>query len=121
MADSAKWARVSAMTSVAAVLVAVAALVLSFVSASAHEEVEGAKFTRTTAISLNQLCLNWATYVERLHDAGQGATEINRRGRWFSNLAATSTALDIPFSIMDVCGTAQGILRGAGKPPAEHP
>ena len=71
-------------------------------------------FEITSALTINQLCLNWATSVERLDQQGMTAAEIDARGRWFSNAAATAEG---PARITDYCGTAAGVLHQRGKPP----
>ena len=76
-------------------------------------------FPVTTLVAIDQVCLNWAVHVDRLDRLGLDPKAIDRRGQWFSNVSATTDNIDSPFTITDLCGTAEGILEQRGKPPTE--
>jgi hypothetical protein len=98
--------------SVAAVLLSAFAVFLTYLELSKARPL-------ASVLTIDQLCLDWATYVERLERQGLSLEEIDKRGNWFSNLGATTDDIDDPYSITEFCGDADGVLNQRGEPPTE--
>jgi hypothetical protein len=115
-----KWPpRISAAAAMLGLVLTGASAVLAWAAVTLSQWQTDKAFPVTTALSVDQLCMNWATYVERLDGHGLKPREINVRGRWFSNAAATSS--DFGVSITELCGTAEGILHQVGRAPTTTP
>ena len=68
--------------------------------------------------NLLNTCFTWANYVEDQHARGVPLEDIDRRGRWFTNVFVEGDGSLEGDSITDVCGTAEGIVQGKGRPPS---
>jgi hypothetical protein len=70
-------------------------------------------------------CFTWGQYVEDQHARHVPLRDIDRRGRWFTNYfvreqKAPDDSKEAARTITDVCGTAEGIVQGKGRPPVKR-
>src|SRR4051794_11555483 len=79
-AKAPKWPpRISAAAAVLGLVLAGASAVLAWAAVTLSQWQTDTAFPVTTALSVDQLCMNWATYVERLDGNGLKPREINAR------------------------------------------
>src|SRR5215216_6499963 len=115
-AASNRPAWVSAAFAGLAVVVSEFTFLLNAYALRGNVEFASNSWAYSNLLAIDQLCMNWASYVKRLDRQGLRAQQIDSRGRWFSNVSATSPGFR--FAITDVCGSTRGILHLQGMPPA---